>query len=538
MLSDKLFPGFTVQQKRNLFFYTVGIMCYKFGLESALGSVKTMMTERFNANPSTSSNAFATIGLLEGLNQLCQSLGSIAVAPLIYRFKTPRVLATAITVFASLCLVFLIMEPITGGKLVIYVIKNGKNSPDPETYGDWSPYIIFPLFLSIGVAYGIVELIRRVIPRDIVGGDASMLKKFDASVHIWYEVAGTTGALFSAFMIQKLGHVYAMSICPPLFLAAAYSWSQVTSPERKISAKIQNAPKRSAMSAVGHYVTVYFSSIVTGAKIIFSSRRFFWLIPGYTLGLVYHRYLENGIAPNFSKLVLGDASFAQIMNGGSNFGELLGALVVFIFNTQIHTPIPWVRWDALVLNLLWLVPVLGYQLLSTGTSPQTFAWMVSALFMLISMGWAAGDVSLAAYIQSQLEHNEEDEESTEEVSPLGAVMAFLYSSYIALYFCLNFGLGKYLDIYANKVKAIKNDKLLAYSTGIEPFYMIAGVMFSVGCVVIFAGTFIPKRSWKLNPTLVDIDDVHCESDAEMAVEKRVEAEYAKEIGAIHVPTQN
>ncbi|KAI9328734.1 hypothetical protein BDR26DRAFT_923318 [Obelidium mucronatum] len=528
---EKLFPGFTAEQKRNLLFYTVGIMCYKLGLESALGAVKTMMTERFNSNPETSGNAFAIIGLLEGLNQLCQSLGSIAVAPLIFRFKTPRVLATAITVFAALALVFLIIEPATGGQVVSYITKNGKESPDPKTYGNWTPYLIFPLFLSIGIAYGIIELIRRVIPRDIVGGDVAKLKKMDATVHIWYEVAGTSGAFFSAFMIQKLGHVYAMSVSPPLFILAAFSWWQVSSPERKISEKVLNAPKRSALGAVAHYTAVYFQSIVVGARIIFSSRKFFWLIPGYTIGLVFHRYLENGIAPNFSKIVLGDAAFAQIMNGGSNFGELCGAFIVFIFNTQIHTPIPWVRWDALVLNLVWLVPGLAYSLLTSGTTPQQYAWMVAALFMFISMGWAAGDVSLAAYIQSQLEHQEEDEENTEEVSPLGAVMAFLYSSYILIYFCLNFGLGKYLDVFANKVKAIKNDKNLAYSTGIEPFYIIAGVMFSVGCVVILAGTFIPKGSFAMNPTLTEIDSPVI--DAEKA-----EKEYQEETEIPQVPTQN
>ncbi|KAI8839379.1 hypothetical protein BJ741DRAFT_599179 [Chytriomyces cf. hyalinus JEL632] len=512
---EKLFPGFTPAQKRNLLFYTIGIMCYKLGLESALGAVKTMMTERFNSNPATSANAFATLGLLEGLNQLMQSLGSIAVAPLIFRFKTPHVLAVAISFFATLSLVFLILEPATGGKLVTYIVKNGKDVPDPSTYGNWSPYILFPLFLLIGGAYGIIELIRRVIPRDIVGGDVAKLKKMDATVHIWYEVAGTGGAFFSAFMIQKLGHVYAMCVVPPLFIAAAVSWFQVSSPERNL-AKIQNGPKRSIGGAVFHYVGVYFSSIVTGARIIFSSRRFIWLIPGYSLGLVYHRYLENGVAPNFSKIVLGDASLAQIMVGGSNFGELCGALIVFIFNTQVKTPIPWVRWDALVLNLLWLVPCLSYRLLSNGTSPQAFAWMVAALFMFISMGWAAGDVSLAAYVQSQLEHNEE-EEISEEVSPLGAVMAFLYSSYIAMYFGLNYGLGKYLDVYANKVKAIKNDKNLAYETGIEPFYMIAGVLFSVGCVIIFAGTFIPKGSFAINPEILSGDELHDEENATVNV---------------------
>lgn len=37
-----------------------------------------------------------------------------------------------------------------------------------------------------------VELIRRVIPRDIVGGDISKLRRMDATVHIFYEIAGTS----------------------------------------------------------------------------------------------------------------------------------------------------------------------------------------------------------------------------------------------------------------------------------------------------------------------------------------------------------
>ncbi|KAJ3234261.1 hypothetical protein HDU81_001546 [Chytriomyces hyalinus] len=497
---EKLLPGFDANEKRNLAFYTFGIMCYKFGLESALGALKSMMTERFNSNPSTSANAFATIGILESLNQLMQTLGAIAAAPLIFRFKTPRVLANAILVFAILNVVFLILEASTGGKVVSYMInKNGKSVPDPSTYGNWSPYIIFPLFLIIGVAYGVTELIRRVIPRDIVGGDVEKLKKMDSSVHMLYEIAGTAGAFLSAFMIQKIGHVYAMCLVPPFFFTSSFCMYKLQSPERNIVSSA--AKKLSTIAAVVHYAGVYFSSIITGARIMFSSRRFFWLIPGYTLGLVFHRYLEGGVAPNFSKIVLGDSSYSQIMNGGSNFGEFLGALFVFVFNTQVKTPIPWVRWDAVALNLAWLIPGLAYPLLTTGTTPLGYAWIMAALFMFISMGWSAGDVSLAAYVQSQLKHND-DQDPEGQVSPLGAVMAFLYSTNILFYFCLNFGLGKYLDVFSNRVKAITNDKNLAYKTGIEPFFIISGVLFSVGCVVIIAGTFLPKGAFAWNPVIL------------------------------------
>ena len=49
-----------------------------------------------------------------------------------------------------------------------------------------------------------VELIRRVIPRDIVGGNVLKLRRMDATVHILYEVAGTAGAFASAAIILSV----------------------------------------------------------------------------------------------------------------------------------------------------------------------------------------------------------------------------------------------------------------------------------------------------------------------------------------------
>jgi hypothetical protein len=45
---------------------------------------------------------------------------------------------------------------------------------------------------------GMVELIRRVIPADIVGGNVSKLRRMDSTVHVLYEVAGTSGAFASS----------------------------------------------------------------------------------------------------------------------------------------------------------------------------------------------------------------------------------------------------------------------------------------------------------------------------------------------------
>jgi len=43
----------------------------------------------------------------------------------------------------------------------------------------------------------------------------------------------------------------------------------------------------------------------------------------------------------------GESAWSQIMVGGSNFSELLGATFVFLFTNLVHTPMPWLRLDSL-----------------------------------------------------------------------------------------------------------------------------------------------------------------------------------------------
>jgi hypothetical protein len=125
------------------------------------------------------------------------------------------------------------------------------------------------------------------------------------------------------------------------------------------------------------------------------------------------------------------------MVGGSNFGELLGALFVFLFTNVVRTPIPWLRLDAYLLLIVWYLP-------SWWVPPGrvTDAWVVPATFIRVSFVWATGDVSLAAYIQALLQRKEGEDN---EISPLVAVMAFLYCTYIVIYAVTSAVFGKYID---------------------------------------------------------------------------------------------
>jgi hypothetical protein len=57
------------------------------------------------------------------------------------------------------------------------------------------------------------------------------------------------------------------------------------------------------------------------------------------MALYLHRFVENSLAPAFAKRVLGTSAWSQIIVGGSNFGELLGALSVFLFADHVTTPV-------------------------------------------------------------------------------------------------------------------------------------------------------------------------------------------------------
>jgi hypothetical protein len=346
------------------------------------------------------------------------------------------------------------------------------------------------------VVYGMVELIRRVIPRDLVGGNVQKLRRIDSLVHIFYEISGTAGAFTTALaLIPHFGNNFSFIITPIFFAAASILWFfvQEGSIPRDSRALVIESQPTYVKAVVGGFA-LFFESIWTGAKIISTHRKFVWLLPGYAVALYGHRYLENAIAPTVARRYLGNSAWAQIMVGGSNFGELLGALFVFMFTNLVNTPIPWLRIDAVALLIVWYLPFWHPPKDDVGQ-----AWIVAATFLPISFGWAAGDVSLAAYIQASLARIES---TTQNVSALGAVMAFLYSTYIVTYAIASVCLGTYID----RVSDRNDDEVQS------ALFNIAGVQFSIIAIMVMTATFVPKGAFSLNPPM--LSDEPLDSDLE------------------------
>jgi hypothetical protein len=90
-------------------------------------------------------------------------------------------------------------------------------------------------------------------------------------------------------------------------------------------------------------------------------------------------------------------------------------------------------------------------------------------------------------------------------------MAFLYCTYIVTYAITSPILGGYIDRVSNR-----NDENIH-----EAIRNVAGVQFTVICVLVMAATFIPKGALSFNPKLLsdeDLDhDLHDESEEDIDI---------------------
>lgn len=178
-------------------------------------------------------------------------------------------------------------------------------TPTPSSYAPFALIIdspcspVFqPIWAIAGIAYGMVELIRRVIPADICGGDVMRLRRMgvcptvlsfeltthvvapDATVHILYEVAGTAGAFASSSAISRFGNNTSYFLSPVFFtFAAVFWWFIIPTPKalRHKEAALSDVerPTRSknyfTQILLGTYL--FGKSVWVGAKLIFGHRK-------------------------------------------------------------------------------------------------------------------------------------------------------------------------------------------------------------------------------------------------------------------------
>ncbi|CAF2521779.1 unnamed protein product [Rotaria sp. Silwood2] len=494
--------AFSAREKRNIIIYIVGIIIYKFGLEAFNGSIMTLATNRYDQDAlkgRTAPHTFERVGLLFGLNQASQCFGSLLISPLIKHWPSRTILSIAIFIFALFTAMLIILDVATGGYIKPKNF-NSTNKNDFSYYGHYKADWIIVIFTTSGIAYGTVESTHRVIPRDLVGHDIQKLQRFDALVHIFYATSGAIGAFVTGLiLIPNLGNNQSFIITPILFTAAGMIWLFMSSSKTKKSKQkdqvIGNSKKFKSnyLKIIIRKLIAFGQSFYIGGKIIFTSRKYIWLFSCYSLTLYAHRYLEDGIAPQVARRYLDNATWSEIIVGGSNFGELLGAFLILFLSNSIRNPIPWLRLSTLALIIIWYIPYYYPPM-----NNIKYAWIIAITFMPISFGWSASDITLAAHIQSTMTRLEP---MYEDISVLGAVMSFLYSSYIIIYSFANPFLGKYIDSIYKSHGTIR--PALIYTVGVQ---------FTLIMLIVVASTFIPSGTFLWNPKIDDQEEDLSEDD--------------------------
>ncbi|KAJ3204369.1 hypothetical protein HDU67_009552 [Dinochytrium kinnereticum] len=492
------FQDFSPTERRNILIYIMGLTIYKFVLETLGACMSGIVLNRLGYDPVTKkpgSNTGVIWTTMQSINLACQCLGSLLIGPLVKRFRIGTIFATTVVCFAVVLSVIPILEGATGGKIPKVT---SKGSSIASNWGTWDPYLLYLLFPLSGLFAGMVDLMRRVIPNDIVGGDAIKLKTMDASVHLCWEIAGTAGAILSVNWISYFGWGYAPLIISVGFLIASTFFFFILPREERLLKEAEerrmaaeSGKPKTVVGEIASFAWAFVHNMWIGAKLVCTQRALFWLLPAYTLPLILHRYLEGTVFPFYARGVLLNSDLQQILNGGSNFGEAMGAVLVLVLAKRVKTPIPYLRLDALLILLIWVLPFWNPE---SPSKTLQHAWSLAPIMAIISFGWSCGDVALAAYVQSRLQDVETVDKST---SPLGAVMAFLYVSNLVVYFILNNLMGRVRDDFARNGRSLQ-----------ELFIWIAAVAMTVGGVIVFACTYLPRGSaaWNPDPDVIVFDD--------------------------------
>lgn len=89
--------------------------------------------------------------------------------------------------------------------------------------------------------------------------------------------------------------VVSFLITPIFFTLAAIVWFFISNLNYTRPTNLEKAEKKNYFLMVTEGFLFFGKSVWVGGKILLTNRRYIWLLPGYSVALYGHRYLENGI---------------------------------------------------------------------------------------------------------------------------------------------------------------------------------------------------------------------------------------------------
>jgi len=373
-------PAPSPETSKNVRRMMVGTAVMKSGMETITLSVPMLALTAFGGI-----SAVAGLVVVYGLSQ---AVFAAMAGGLADRFSARKVLAGAVLAQAALV-----------GTLIAVGALGALSMPT-----------LIPLYLLIGGVTGVIETTRHSIPTLLLGQDEAALKKYNAKLHISYEVAGVIGALSAGALIAFVGPLWSLAIQPPAFALAAWYFWRVRHP-----LPAGGPPAKSSALAK---VRDYFRDIKAGARLVMGDGRMRWLALAFVLPQIVHRVFENLLIPVFAKTVLENPSASAWLLTASNAGELAGAAILLRLASRFPGSHGWVKWGALGLLLTWALAF------------STSLPLLLPLILFSSLTWAASDLSLRSEVQRSVSEKEQPR-----------AISFLYGAFVIGSSLLSLALG-------------------------------------------------------------------------------------------------
>lgn len=179
--------SFSAIERRDILFYILGTIVYKFGIEAFNGSITALATDRYDYDALLADKkpiTFQRLGIMQGLNLGMQCMGSIFVGPLVNKAPIKNVLSAATVLLGVTTAILLAVDAGYGGQFLPSYYRGLGKHPINEFwyYGKYETDAIIPIYAVCGISNGMVDMIRRVIPRDMVGGNVEKLQQVDSLV--------------------------------------------------------------------------------------------------------------------------------------------------------------------------------------------------------------------------------------------------------------------------------------------------------------------------------------------------------------------
>ena len=289
--------------------------------------------------------------------------------------------------------------------------------------GPVSPLILLPLHALSGAAMGVITTARDCLPARLLGRDHVVLGKFNAKTHLIYETAGTIAPILVGLLMRKFGLVSALFLHPPAYLLAAFFFYKL-----KLGSAPPSSGEKTPSGGILALLKQTASDIREGARVINSSKEFRWLGFMILAPMIVHRVVEQIMVPVFTKTILGVAEKSAWIVSASNFGELLGAaLLLKALSSALRQKTKPSRYG-------WIPLMAAGTLATWSLSLPGGLLTVLPLIFLMSLTWAANDLSVSSYFQSRLPD-----------ASAGKALGFLMAAELGLIMAVSYLMGFMFD---------------------------------------------------------------------------------------------